>query len=240
MQRGCACQDPEMKTQSSIFLLLLFLGITQAAITMQENLDQIATEVVEKVDQVVDKVEESKEKCYKGSHYLVDVICEARIDWWDALITWLRSLGGSKGICDILQRLQDFTNSLIHLVHCNLSSNPDPECSSSRTFLTNQLAWLNEQDVANTDQLSLSSKALLVVVVIFFHLALSSLILALILPFTSYCFSGVGAKVEKAFAMTRRTRSTSTRWTSSTRRSRSTRRTHSSPSDAKLTLSTKA
>ena len=83
-----------MKTKNSIFfLLLLFLGATQAAIAMQENLDQIATEVsfflferdlnlnlmppydqvVNKVDQVVDKVEESKEKCYEGSHYLVSL-----------------------------------------------------------------------------------------------------------------------------------------------------------------------
>ena len=42
------------------------------------------------------------------------MICEARIDWWDALITWLRSLGGSKGICDILQRLQDFTKEVFY------------------------------------------------------------------------------------------------------------------------------
>ena len=83
-----------MKTKNSIFfLLLLFLGTTQAAIDMQENLDQITTEViffnlreilnmnlmppydqvVNKVDQVVDKVEESKEKCYEGSHYLVSL-----------------------------------------------------------------------------------------------------------------------------------------------------------------------
>ena len=45
-RRGCAFQDPEMKTKSSIFfLLLLFIGATQATIAMQENLDQIATEV---------------------------------------------------------------------------------------------------------------------------------------------------------------------------------------------------
>ena len=108
--------------------------------------------------QVVNKVEESKEKCYEISHYLVsilhiekflmdisshvsqvEVIWEAHIDWWKALITWLRSLGGLKGICDILQCLHDFTNSLIHLLHCS---------PSSRTFLANQLALLNEQDVA--------------------------------------------------------------------------------------------
>ena len=30
--------------------------------------------MVNKVDQVVDKVEESKEKCYEGSHYLVSLL----------------------------------------------------------------------------------------------------------------------------------------------------------------------
>ena len=55
------------------------------------------------------------------------------------MITWLRSLGGLKGICDILQCLHDFINSPIHLLHCS---------PSSRTFLVNQLALLNEQDVA--------------------------------------------------------------------------------------------
>ena len=44
--------------------------------------------------------------------------------------------------------------------------------------------------------MSIFSKALLVVVVIFFHLAL-------LLPFTSNCFSGFGTKVEKAISMTR-------------------------------------
>jgi len=44
--------------------------------------------------------------------------------------------------------------------------------------------------------LSILSNALLVVVVIFFHLAL-------LLPFTSNCFSGFGTKVEKAISMTR-------------------------------------
>ena len=71
--------------------------------------------------------------------YQVEVIWEAHIDWWKALITWLRSLGGLKGICDILQCLHDFINSPIHLLHCS---------PSSRTFLANQLALLNEQDVA--------------------------------------------------------------------------------------------
>ena len=151
------------------------------------------------------KVEESKEKCCQYCGYLVcialffllftekpfldgfssqppsqvEVICETREEWWTALLTWLRSLGGSKGICDILQRLLDFTNSLIHLVNCSLSSNPDPECPG--TFLANQLAWLKEQDVTNTDQLNSASKAMLVVVVISVHLALSALVLTVLL-----------------------------------------------------------
>ena len=111
----------------------------------------------------------------------LEVICEAREDWWNALLAWLRSLGGSQGICDILQRLLDFTNSLIHLVDCHLSYKPDPECS--KTFLANQLAWLKEHDVSNTEQLNFTSKAVLTIVVIFTHLALSALILAFILPF---------------------------------------------------------
>ena len=48
----------------------------------------------------------------------VEVICEAREDWWNAL---LRSSGSSQGVCDVLQRLLDFTNYLIHLVDCHLS-----------------------------------------------------------------------------------------------------------------------
>ena len=64
----------------------------------------------------------------------VEVICEAREDWWNAL---LRS---SQGVCDVLQRLLDFTNYLIHLVDCHLSYKPDQECS--KTLLANQLAWL--------------------------------------------------------------------------------------------------
>ena len=68
----------------------------------------------------------------------VEVICEAREDWWNALLAWLRSLGGSQGICDILQRLLDFTNSLIHLVDCHLSYMLDQECS--KTLLTTELA----------------------------------------------------------------------------------------------------
>ena len=44
--RGCACQAPKMGTQNSIcLLLLLFLGTTLADVAMQENLNQIATEV---------------------------------------------------------------------------------------------------------------------------------------------------------------------------------------------------
>ena len=46
----------------------------------------------------------------------------------------------SQGVCDVLQRLLDFTNYLIHLVDCHLSYKPDQECS--KTLLANQLAWL--------------------------------------------------------------------------------------------------
>jgi len=221
-----------MGTQNLIcLLLLLFLGTTLADIAMQENLNQIATEVV-------DKVEEFKEKCCEGCHHLVEVICETREDWWTALLAWLRSLGGSKGICDILQRLLDFTNSLIHLVNCSFSSNPDPECPG--TFLANQLAWLKEQDVTNTDQLNAASKGLLVVVVISVHLALSALILTVLLPFTRNCFSRFCAKVEKVVAMTRRTGSTRRTRSSSRRTRSSSRRAGSIPSGSKLTISSKA
>ena len=140
----------------------------------------------------------------------MEVICETREDWWTALNAWLRSLGGSNGICDILFRLLDLTNSLIHLVHCNLSSNPDPECS--RTFLANLLAWLKDQDVTNTDQLNSGTKVLLVIVAISVHVALSVLALTLHLPFSSNYFSNFGAKV---VAMTRRTGSTTKRGRSS-------------------------
>ena len=203
--------------------------------------------------QVVDKVEESKEKCCEACHHLVriacfhfhlktfhnnlsqvELICETREDWWIALLAWLRSLGGSKGICDILQRLLDFTNSLIHLVHCSLSSNPDPECPG--TFLANQLAWLKEQDVTNTDQLNAASKALLVVVVISVHLALSALVLAVFLPFTCNCFSSFGAKVENVVAMTRRTGSTRRTRSASRRTRSSSRRAGSVPSGSKLAI----
>jgi len=205
-----------METRNSIFfLLLLFLANTQAAIAMQENLNLIATEVA-------DKVEESKERCCEYCHHLVEVICEAREDWWNALLAWLRSLGGSQGICDILQRLLDFTNSLIHLVDCNLSYKPDPECS--KTSLANQLAWLKEHDVANTDQLSFTSKAALTIVVIFIHLALSALILAFILPFVCNCVGCFNTKVEKVLARTTRTISTRRTRSRRTRRTRSRRR----------------
>ena len=120
------------------------------------------------------------------------------------MIAWLRSLGGSNGICEILFRLLDLTNSLIHFVHCNLSSNPDPDCS--RTFLANLLAWLKDQDVTNTDQLNSGTKVMLVIVAIFVHLALSALVLTLHIPFTSNWFSNFGSKI---VAMTRRTRSSS-------------------------------
>ena len=46
----------------------------------------------------------------------MDVISEVCEDWWEALISWLRSLRGSM---DILKRLQDFTNSVIHLLLVN-------------------------------------------------------------------------------------------------------------------------
>jgi len=211
-----------MGTQNLIcLLLLLFLGTTLADIAMQENLNQIATEVV-------DKVEEFKEKCCEGCHHLVEVICETREDWWTALLAWLRSLGGSKGICDILQRLLDFTNSLIHLVLCHLDSKPDPECSE--TFVANKLAWLKEQDVANTDQLNFT-KALLVTVVILVHLAFSILILVFVIPFICNCVGCLNTKVEEVVARTRGTgssrRTTSTRRTRSARRTTSTRRTRS-------------
>ena len=70
-----------MESRNSIFFLfLLFLGTTQAAIAMQENLNQIATEVIffrflnwneMLLYQVVDKVGESKEKCCQYCGYLV-------------------------------------------------------------------------------------------------------------------------------------------------------------------------
>ena len=158
----------------------------------------------------------------------VEVICETREDWWNALLAWLRSLGGSQGICDILQRLLDFTNSLIHLVLCHLDSKPDPECSE--TFVANKLAWLKEQDVANTDQLNFT-KALLVTVVILVHLAFSILILVFVIPFICNCVGCLNTKVEEVVARTRGTgssrRTTSTRRTRSARRTTSTRRTRS-------------
>ena len=178
---------------------------------------------------MADKVKESKERCCEACHELVsidlhhfrlktcfttsrqvEVICETREDWWTALIAWLRSLGGSNGICEILFRLLDLINSLIHLVYCNLSSNPDPECS--RTFLANLLAWLKDQDVTNTDQLNSGTKVLLVIVAISVHVALSVLALTLHLPFSSNYFSNFVAKV---VAMTRRTGSTTKRGPSS-------------------------
>ena len=193
---------------------------------------------------VVDKVEESKDKCCEYCVYLVsivsfffllldgfsqvEVICETREDWWNALLAWLRTLGGSQGICDILQRLLDFTNSLIHLVVCHLSPKPDPECSE--TFVANRLTWLKEQDVANTDQLNFT-KALLVTVVILVHLAFSILILVFVIPFICNCVGCLNTKVEEVVARTRGTgssrRTTSTRRTRSARRTTSTRRTRS-------------
>ena len=144
----------------------------------------------------------------------MEVICETREDWWNALLAWLRSLGGSKGICHFLKPLLDSTNYLIHLVHCNFSSTPDSsECS--HTFMANQLAWFKEQDVANTEKLNFASGFLLAVVVIIVHLILSALILALLLPFIAYL--GVfNSKVEEVLA-----RTLSTRRTTSTRRATS-------------------
>ena len=34
---------------------------------------------------------------------------------WTVLMAWLRSLGGFNGICDILQSLLDFTNTIIQI-----------------------------------------------------------------------------------------------------------------------------
>ena len=165
----------------------------------------------------------------------MEEICETREAWWNALLAWLHSLGGSLGICDILWRLLDFTNSLIHLVHCHLSSEPDPECSE--TFVANQLAWLKEQDVANTDQLNFTSKALLTIVVIFVHLVFSTLILAFILPFIYNFVGSFNTKVEDVLTRTRRTRST--KRTTSTRRKTISRRSSRKASRARRAPSTK-
>ena len=146
-------------------------------------------------------MEESKEKCAEVCNDLVSaacfyedfslhslqvkVICESREDWWNALLAWLRSLGGSKGICDFLKHLLDSTNYLLHLVHCNFSSNPNPsECSN--TFVANQLAWLKEQDGVNTEELNFATKCLLAIVVTIGHLILFALILTLLLGRPQY------------------------------------------------------
>ena len=170
----------------------------------------------------------------------VEVICETRESWWEALLLWLRNLGGSRGICDLLQRLLDITNHLIHLVDCNLSSNPDPACKES-SLLANLLSWLNKQDQTNFDQMSSLSMALLVVLVIFLHLSISFVVVALFNPFAYDFISGVyNTMEEKVVAKSRRTRSRSSRKArssssrrtsrSSTRRtsSKTSRRTHSS------------
>ena len=78
---------PKMETRNSIFfLLMLFLATAQAAIAMQENLNQIATEVnfrfmilnlnlnEKPLYQVADKVEESKERCCENCHRLVSIL----------------------------------------------------------------------------------------------------------------------------------------------------------------------
>ena len=156
----------------------------------------------------------------------VEVICETRESWWEALLLWLRNLGGSRGICDLLQRLLDLTNHLIHLVDCNLSSNPDPACKES-SLLANLLSWLNKQDQTNFDQMSSLSMALLVVLVIFLHLSISFVVVALFNPFAYDFISGVyNTMEEKVVAKTRRTRSRSSRRT----RSRSSRKARSSSS----------
>ena len=82
--------------------------------------------------------------------------------------------------------------------------------------MANQLDWLKEQDVANTDQLYFTSKAALTIVVIFVHLALSALILAFILPLICNYLGSFNTKVEEILERTKRT--------SSSRRTRSRRR----------------
>ena len=155
----------------------------------------------------------------------VEVICETRESWWEALLLWLRNLGGSRGICDLLQRLLDITHHLIHLVNCNLSSNPDPACKSS--LLANLLSWLNKQDQTNFDQMNSLSMALLVVLVIFLHISLSFVVVALVNPLAYNYISRVyNTKGEKVVAKSRRTRSRSSRGT----RSSSSRETRSSSS----------
>ena len=162
----------------------------------------------------------------------VEVICETRESWWEALLLWLRNLGGSRGICDLLQRLLDITNHLIHLVNCNLSSNPDQACKES-SLLANLLSWLNKQDQANFDQMNSLSMALLVVLVIFLHLSISFVVVALVNPFAyDFILRVFNTKEEKVVAKSRRTRSSSSGRTSrsSTRRtsSKTSTRAHSS------------
>ena len=167
------------------------------------------------LSQVSNKVEESKEKCAEVCNDLVSaacscedfslyslqvkVICESREDWWNALLAWLRSLGGSKGICDFLKHLLDSSNYLLHLVHCNLDSNPNPsECSN--TFVANQLAWLKEQDGVNTEELNFATKCLLAIVVTIGHLVLFALILTLLLGLPSY-LAVLNIKAKEVLAM---------------------------------------
>ena len=141
----------------------------------------------------------------------VEVICETRESWWKALLLWLRNLGGSRGICDLLQRLLDITNHLIHLVDCNLSSNPDQACKES-SLLANLLSWLNKQDQVNFDQMNSLSMALLVVLVIFLHLSISLFVVALLNPFAYDFISRVyNTMEEKVVTKSRRTRSRSSR-----------------------------
>ena len=173
----------------------------------------------------------------------VEVICETRESWWEALLLWLRNLGGSRGICDLLQRLLDITNHLIHLVDCNLSSNPDPACKEA-SLLANLLSWLNKQDQVNFDQMSSLSMALLVVLVIFLHLSISFVVVALFNPFAYDFISGVyNTMEEKVVTKSRRTRSRSSRKarsSSSRRASSSSTRGTSSKTSRRAHSSTKS
>ena len=115
------------------------------------------------------------------------------------MLAWLRSLGGSKGICDFFKHHLDSTNYLIHLVQCNFSSNPNPsECSN--TFVANQLAWLKEQDGVNTEELNFATKCLLAIVVTIGHLVLFALILTLLLGLPSY-LAVLNIKAKEVLAM---------------------------------------
>ena len=99
------------------------------------------------LSQVSDKVEESKEMCsynslvgiscfnsvstlklWRGTFFIFCSgecdLCETRKDWWNALLSWLRSvqLGGYKGISNVLKWSVFLTASTTYLLHCNFSS----------------------------------------------------------------------------------------------------------------------